>query len=685
MANAPVWAVRADVQAPPVAPATTATTTTGGHRADVQGLRALAVAIVVAYHAGVLLPGGFVGVDVFFVISGYVITRVIVAELAETGTLDLTRFYRRRIRRLVPALTVLLGVTMVAALFFATPLVHQSTVRTGAMAGLFNANTYLAAFGVGGYFEAAAEANPLLHTWSLSVEEQFYLVAPGLLALGWAVGRKLRIPPRALLAAGLLAGGVGSFVLSYALTFGRLDPSGKGATYAFYLAPARAWEFVAGALLAVLPTVAARRAGGRVVASVEAAVGLGSVAYAAVVFDGSTPFPGTAAVLPVVGTVLLLDAGARNGANVVGAVLGHRAAGWVGDRSYSWYLWHWPLIVFARALFPEVGAAPLVAAVGSLVPAWLSYRYVEQPVRLPTFTRRGGTLAIAVAGIVVPLGAGVLVERAHAMPFWREFPRHVDVLRQCDRDVPMAARELSGCTFVVPGAVGEVVSVGDSNAGHVSEAVIAAAERVGLTTVLVSNSGCPFVDVALWEDGQEDRQCRTFVQETVAELVRRRPATVVLATASDLYGGRELRSGDGTVVYRGAAERDAAWRAGLERVVAPLRAAGVDVVLVHPVPRFPGWFPHRMAAIRLAGPIGWLDTSIDRDEALALRQRAVTIESEVAATFGVRTLDLFDDLCPQARCEARVDGVWWFRDGDHLSVEGTQVVQDRFDEVLARR
>ncbi len=160
-------------------------------RGDIQGLRAVAVVLVVIYHSGIGLPGGYIGVDVFFVISGYVITRMLTAELASSGKLDLKRFYLRRIRRLLPALGLMLSVVMVASVLLGSIGGQQVTARTGAAAALFNANTYLARFGQGGYFDVSADVNALLHTWSLAVEEQFYLVFPALVFAAWLVGRRM--------------------------------------------------------------------------------------------------------------------------------------------------------------------------------------------------------------------------------------------------------------------------------------------------------------------------------------------------------------------------------------------------------------------------------------------------------------------------------------------------------------
>ncbi len=369
-----------DLRVRSAAPGPTAPTR---RRSDIQGLRAIAVLLVIAFHAQLPLPGGFVGVDVFFVISGFVITGMLMREWGAYGRVRLGHFYFRRFLRLTPALALTVTVVALASIVIQSPFgAQQATARTGIGAMLLSAN-YVIGHAAGDYFAADAATNPLLNTWSLSVEEQFYLAFPALLLLGWILARRhgggLRAP---LLIVGAIA--VSSFTLSLAWSFGSSLMTqitgyfGGPESFAFYSSLTRAWEFAVGALLALLLTRLAplRRGARRAVGLVGAA----AVVAAAVLVRDSAPFPGLAAVLPVTGTLLLILAGSH-GTEGVSRLLSTRPLVFIGDLSYSWYLWHWPLIVFAALLFPNQPLVLVTAAAASFLPALLSYRLVEQPLR----------------------------------------------------------------------------------------------------------------------------------------------------------------------------------------------------------------------------------------------------------------------------------------------------------------
>ena len=381
-----------------VAPAVTAAAhTPAAHRADIQGLRAVAVLLVVLGHAGVgFVSGGFVGVDVFFVLSGFLITGLLLAEVRKHGSVSLADFYLRRARRILPAAALTLLVTNVAAFYLLNFVRAREAVEDSLHAGAFAANFRFAARGVD-YFAQADPPSPLLHYWSLSVEEQFYFVWPLLLSLA-LVGTALRRPrggvvrhERRLLAVVLLLTTL-SFAWSVHLT-------ATAPTTAYFSPLTRAWELGLGATLAVGATTFARTpATARVVLGWA---GVAAIAVAAVAFSERTPFPGSAALLPTMGTALAIVAGmgARAPRLAVARLLARRPLLVVGDRSYAFYLWHWPVLILADAYAGR--ELPVSVKLGLVTAAFLlsciSYALVENPIRRRVRTRRMTALVVAVS------------------------------------------------------------------------------------------------------------------------------------------------------------------------------------------------------------------------------------------------------------------------------------------------
>jgi peptidoglycan/LPS O-acetylase OafA/YrhL len=366
------------------------------YRPDIDGLRAIAVLSVVFCHAGVGLPGGYVGVDVFFVISGYLITSLILKELKQE-TFSLADFWERRIRRILPALVAVTIAALLAGWFLLMPEAYASLGKSVAALALLISNVQF--WRDTGYFEAAAEEKPLLHTWSLAVEEQFYLFVPVFLLLLARTSRLHRAV--ALLTLAMIV----SFGLSIYGTHRHPDAT-------FYLLPSRAWELFVGALLAFVPI--GWLTGSTRCKELAAALGLALILIPCVLYDQSTRFPGLAAVPPVLGTALLIWSG---NTSTAGLPITNRCLTWrpfvaVGLISYSLYLWHWPLLAFARSQsispLSYIDRFQLIAA--SLLIGAISWRYVELPFRSrKVFASRRWLLAVSVLMFVGLLCSGASV------------------------------------------------------------------------------------------------------------------------------------------------------------------------------------------------------------------------------------------------------------------------------------
>ncbi|MDN4173718.1 acyltransferase family protein [Nocardioides sp. SOB77] len=679
-------------------------------RGDIQGLRAIAVLVVVASHAGVAwLPGGYVGVDVFFVISGYLIAGLLYREVDRDGRFSLLSFWSRRARRILPAATVVTAVTVLTALAWFSLLDARQVVEDSLWAAFFAANLHFARQDVD-YFAADLGVSPLQHYWSLAVEEQFYVVWPLLLLAclgvarlagrraGGGEGRAGTGLPRAAVAGVLLAVTAASFAWSVAHTADQ-------PTAAYFSTLTRAWELGLGALVALLPGTALRRLG-RGGATALAVAGLVMVATACVVLTGATAFPGYAAALPVVGTALVLVAGAGSARPWSDAALAWRPLRVVGDWSYSLYLWHWPALVLPVGLLgrPLEAWESAAAVAVALALAAVTYTYVELPFRegrpaLALGVRRALVLYPASFALVAVTGATAwwwTGERADAgdnpaiTADGAAHPDDPDGTVALVRASVDAARErmavpsdLSPSLLDLRGSIADVgscdygtgvrrlcprgdadgersvVVIGDSHARAWIPAFDRIAEEGGWTAYYLVMSQCTaaHVVVAPVDEERPFTECTDFhdwVGEQVAEL---QPDLVVVTSSPPVNG-----------VYEGDQRYEA-----LDRVT-PLLAAGYDdlfadlgraadrVVLLRDVPKSsydPG------TCLTTGSPSLADCTFVPVERSRRLGDVAVTS----ARLAGAEVVDPTPWLCWQDLCPVVIGGTLSYRDTDHLTTE----------------
>lgn len=652
----------------------------GGRRADIQGLRGLAVLFVVWFHTGSGPSGGFLGVDVFFVISGYVITRRLCRGADTHDAVDLGEFYRRRIRRLLPAMAVMTIVVTVATALLLSPFgPQQRAFRTGGAATVFLANLEL--YRTTGYFDRSAALNPFLHTWSLSVEEQVFLLLPLVVAAAvwWgARGRGWRpVAVRLVSVASLLSLGA-ALVATSGIDLG-VEASDR---LAFFATPMRLWEFGAGILLALaVPAVR----GGRTW-DLAGTVGLSAVVVCVLVVSAGDRHPGPWTVVLVGATALVLVSG--SGGGPVAALLSWRPLAALGDVSYGWYLWHWPALVFCAVLWPGRPALLWLVAALALVPAWASHRFLEQPVRTSDWWTPRRTWALGAGCVLVPLclllGADRLARGGWGLdePLgWYDYPQSFGTsCHLLNRD---ADNDLDGdaCRFGPAGARNAVMVVGDEVANGLSPAVIDAAAARGLATVQHTRAGCPFV---LGVVPESYPQCGDWQRDVLAEVERQRPDLVVLAAQVPRYlRGDGIGRVEGTSggVGAGSIHPDD-WVAALADTVASLERLGAGVVVVGPVPDFGDSFPRAtVSPVRPSVPI----PELARDEA-DRTARAVweSMDDLVRARPGVEVIDPVEWLCDAQVCRAVTDGAWTHLGPIDLTATGARRLRPELDRVMGR-
>lgn len=616
------------------------------YRADIDGLRAVAVLPVVLFHAG--LPGvggGFVGVDVFFVISGYLITRIMVGDL-RADRFSIATFYERRIRRIFPALVVVLAATTAAAVFVLLPGDLEEYGRSLAAIAVFASNIFF--WNSTGYFTADAHAKPLLHTWSLAVEEQFYLFFPILLiavhrwfAQRWAFS---------LTAIALVSFGIAVWAVES-------HPSA-----AFYLLPSRAWELCLGALVAVGAFPRFHRAAARETA---AAVGMAAIAIAVTQYDASTPFPGIAALLPCVGAALIIHAGA-DGSSLVGRALAARPLVAIGLASYSLYLWHWPLIALAARYST---ADPSLAAKLSLVTialllSWISLEVIETPFRRGPVEHRTRVLwsgaavivLVFVAGSTFALNEGFAARlRPDVLAFERgrldSSPERV----RCHADHGKRIAYVESCVLGRPGVSPHILLWGDSHAMEYASALRDVADAQGHAFRLASFSGCapmyssPHAEQApCVEHNAEIR--RALLNDTTL-------TSVILVARYSLHLEKE----------------GAQFLEEFARIAEEIRSTGRRVVIIEPIPEYPFEVPLRLART-LQGDGDVSTVGMPRAEFDAA---SAPTRRRLQAIAGVHLVAPADILCEAGWCRTAEGGRSLYFDDDHLSMHGARVVVTR--------
>ena len=646
-----------------------------GFRPDVQALRGLAVLLVVMFHARFIFHGGFIGVDVFFVVSGFVIGRGLVGGFVSTNTMSFRAFYRRRVRRILPALAVMLSVVILVAPLLAPLAASPYTTKTGIAAALFSANAYLFQVFNLGYFASSAELNPLLHTWSLSVEEQFYFIFPAMMWFAWriAVKRRRSIPVLRIFVAGLI-------IVSLGLCVWLSSASGisRGEIFAFYSPFTRAWEFAVGLALVLLPASWARVRGAQPIALVS---GLSMIGFSALAFSDTTLFPGVAAVVPVVGAALVIFAGSGGNSDSK-----RNSALWpmirLGDVSYSWYLWHWPFIVFAGAFWPLSGSLPLVvAAVASLLPAWFSYRFIEQRATKET-RRQSAAVALAAICILAPL-----ISAAMSVPIQRVISRQPAVIdvAQSIKPVPeCSARVNDRCFWGDPGSSGSVVLAGDSNAGHYSTALIGASAASGYQLATSTRPGCPPLGLAFTLFPQKSKavECSRQMNALIDELILERPDLVVLAARTPPYlvAGRMFVD-DQEIID--PMERAREFEDGLTDALRRLTSAGIRaaVIATAPAPNGERWTPDTCSALLLMLDSTRCSPKFAQSDYPAILS-ANELERRAARASGAEFWDFSPEICPQGFCTAVGRGFYPWKDEGHISEPMSKALTSRAQEFI---
>ena len=662
-------------------------------RPDIQGLRAIAVLAVLAYHVWpISLPGGFVGVDVFFVISGYLITGVLLADVESAGRIALGRFYARRIKRLLPAATCVL-----IAIALAIPLLpagrRAETAIELAASALYVQNHWLA-HRARDYLAADDAPSIVQHYWSLSVEEQYYIAWPLLLGLAALLWPSHRARPRVSFGALLALLLAGSLVYSVWLT-------ARDASQAYFATSTRAWELaIGGALTIFMRAPIASRA----TRTALAWSGLGGIVAACALFDASTPFPGYAALLPTLAAGAIIAAGTSGAPWSGDRLLAHPVMQYLGGISYSLYLWHWPVIVLvdAQAQGDATDLQRGLAALGAVALAHVTKRFVEDPCRAADFAGArawqpfafaGGCLAlslIAAVGVHAAAGpteawteakGGARGARALEQPGYDFRRERIDTitppLAQAKNDVASAysencfqnvtERRVKVCSYGPPDAELEIAVVGDSHAVHWLPAFQALAQRRRVRILGIAKNACALslTPVRHGDRGRTYTECTSWSKAVIAWLADHDP-DVVLIAQSPRYSEGAGSQADRERVAAGMAD---AWR--------KISANGLRVLAIAPTP----WLPSKNQ------PSDCLAVARDWVKECSFAAADVLLPNAIAtaaATTGTPLIDVNDAFCIDGTCPPIVGGVLIYRDNQHVTATYARSLAERFQRELAQ-
>ena len=671
-------------------------------RPDIQGLRAVAVLLVVLYHSGVpLISGGFVGVDVFLVISGFLITRSLLTESDSAGRISLSRFYARRIRRLLPSALVVILVTVVVARLWGPALQSTSVARDGVFAALYSINYWLAGQGVD-YQHANSAVSPLQHFWSLAVEEQFYLVWPLVLVIVIAITRggliRFRRPAIAVV---IVAIGLFSFQQSASVT-------ATNAPLAYFSLQTRGWELAVGALIAI--AVPLLRRAPEMIAAVASWIGLGMILYSAIVFTDSTPFPGTLAGIPVAGAGLIIAAGLLERRGSVEKILRPRPVKFLGSVSYGWYLWHWPAIVLGPYLFAEAFGWPekLELSVVALWFAVITYLTLERFSRRKSISRRrwfaiGGGMTASVVSIALlfsviapPAAAdaagpptaslasvaarGQLEATIAASVALRRLPQNIQpTIASAGDDVPITSHDgchvsflatsNKACVFGDTGASRTIVLFGDSHAEQWFGAVNALAMKDHWRLVSWTKAACQLSDVTLVNPQLKRayRECDTWRAQTIKDIAALHPQLVLVSQANTLAGPDVSGS---------------RWASGTASTLAQLTGTGDSVVMLadtpHPDQDVPSCLDSHTTTVSSCNVVA---ESLAAGGYLEVRRSLV---AKAARELGVPLIDPTTWFCSGRICPPVIANAIVYRDDSHMTQTYSTALELPLGRALAR-
>lgn len=633
------------------------------YRGDVEGLRAIAVLIVIFSHVGMPgFKGGFVGVDVFFIISGYLITKILVAEIEETSKLNILKFFARRLKRLLPALILMIAVVSLIAVVLLSPFeqVRQAFYAKSAVLWISNIRLAVSSFN---YFEHISNENLFLHTWSLGVEGQFYLIFPVIIFLLFRWGKTTESKYYCLLL-GLLIIFLISFLFCIYIT-------NRNTLFGFYYLPSRIWQFSLGAMIVPLTHHYKNRLKSQNWLIWGGWIGFSAVFISTIIFNENTRYPSAWAIIPSAGSALVIFSGFVKHKNSIGIFLASIFFQRVGHVSYSLYLWHWPIIALGGLFFQNDSFSDKIVLIfAAAFISVITYFLVESPIRK---NRTFGYVGTIFSSLVLTTILYGLVSQWHSSSYvWLNLPEQ-KVFSQIAKDLPIIysqgcddwyhSSQLKMCLAGDKNAKKTVVLVGDSVGVQWFPAVQSKYKKQDYKVVTMTKSSCPFIDAPFFyaRIGREFTECSKWRLSAIEGIKKLNPEIVYIG--SDIYQFEKQEFIDGT-----------------KKILDEITPFTQQIVIIRPTNGLPfdglECLSRQRWQKRLIGSVSDCRAKTDNDANRKSYEWLVSISKEYN---NVKILDMNDMVCPAGNCSAEMNGLVVYRDSKHLSAHFVESLSQSFD------
>ena len=653
----------------------------GYRRGDIQGLRGVAVLLVLIYHADLPVHGGFIGVDIFFVISGFVITQLLRREFEETGSINLFEFYKRRYLRLAPNLAFMIASTLLAVAFLLPPFGWQQDAQKTAVSSVFSVSNFVLPNLSGGYFDLNAGKNPFLHTWSLSLEEQFYLIFPILILLFWRTKNTNIKEFKTFLVVLVL-----SFSLLLCIYLSTNISCGSCQNFNFYSLPTRAWEFGCGVMAARLrriqiPAILAKN-------NFLPLFSFGVIILSAFLLNAQSNYPGLATLPPVLATSLILITGEKwEGINH--NFLSRNAIAKIGDMSYSLYLWHWPFIVLAKAIWPSITNISLYATFASLFPAYLAYLILEKKIRSLTDLRNVKYLQYIMVFTFVPVIIATTTWIT-ASKYWQ--PKFTNLLvntqnfttinKKCHYDDPNTQPQ--NCNFNLHLESPPIYLIGDSNAGHLAPGLEQASLVSGHPLIVSTAASCPFINTKLLDKTKNRNwECQKYYSYIMKYLKEARKGVVIISFSERYFTDANyiLESDEGNY-SKSVLEKYSLLNSYLTVAIKSIQSLGHEVIFIDPVPHFVKKYAWSPRECLLPSLLRGCEMSMPLEYSEAEQKVYKNEIEKVTNSLSVKNYDLSKIICPNTICSTKNQNGWIYSDGSHLTNDFSKQLVEEFTKLI---